>query len=132
LLRDLLDQYKAKPALRYDYGTDPELEVTWHTIAKSFAEQVSLTLSLKPEADREAVAGVVRAICRKFGDAIELHAWDSLLWRADGTAQHESVAQRLFYGLADAYCEANDLDLSREANAGRGPVDFKVIDYHKI
>ena len=35
-------------------------------------------------------------------------------------------AQLLFYGIADAYCEANGLDLSREPNEGRGPVDFKV------
>lgn len=32
----------------------------------------------------------------------------------------------LFYGIADAYCDANNIDLSRECNAGRGPVDFKL------
>ena len=33
--------------------------------------------------------------------------------------------------VADAYCEANNLDLSRESNAGRGPVDFKVAGGYK-
>lgn len=36
------------------------------------------------------------------------------------------VLPRSCFGIADAYCEANNLDLSRESNAGRGPVDFKV------
>lgn len=50
----------------------------------------------------------------------------SLLYEASGKPKHESAAQKLFYGIGDTYCEANDLDLSRESNAGRGPVDFKV------
>jgi hypothetical protein len=45
---------------------------------------------------------------------------------ADDRPRHEEAAQKLFHGIADSYCEANNLDLSREANAGRGPVDFKV------
>src|SRR6202030_2518692 len=29
-------------------------------------------------------------------------------------------------GVADAYCQANNIDLSPEVNSGRGPVDFKL------
>jgi hypothetical protein len=36
------------------------------------------------------------------------------------------AAQKVFYGVADSYCEANNLDLSPEINSGRGYVDFKV------
>ena len=32
----------------------------------------------------------------------------------------------LFFDIADAYCKAHNLDLNREPNAGRGPVDFKI------
>lgn len=35
-------------------------------------------------------------------------------------------SQLLFFGIACAYCYANNLDLSPEADAGRGPVDFKI------
>ena len=35
-------------------------------------------------------------------------------------------SQRIFFSVADAYCSANNVDLSREPNAGNGPVDFKV------
>ena len=32
----------------------------------------------------------------------------------------------MFFGIADSYCSANNIDLSREINGGRGPVDFKL------
>ena len=35
-------------------------------------------------------------------------------------------SQLLFYAVADTYCKANNLDLSREPNAGSGPVYFKI------
>ncbi len=30
------------------------------------------------------------------------------------------------------YCRANDIDISREPNVGRGPVDFKTSRGHKL
>lgn len=38
----------------------------------------------------------------------------------------EKAAQRLFYAVADAYCNANNLDVTPEADTGNGPVDFKL------
>ncbi|MGZ5045580.1 MAG: hypothetical protein ACXV8P_12400 [Methylobacter sp.] len=35
-------------------------------------------------------------------------------------------AQRLFFAVAYSYCQANNIDLTPEANAGNGPVDFKL------
>lgn len=49
-----------------------------------------------------------------------------LLYDKNGKRKHESAAQLLFFGIADAYCSANNLDISPESDAGRGPVDFKV------
>jgi hypothetical protein len=48
------------------------------------------------------------------------------LYKDNGRPRNERFAQRLFYAVADAYCEANNVDLSREPNAGNGPVDFKL------
>jgi hypothetical protein len=31
----------------------------------------------------------------------------------------------VFYGIAEAYCEANHILIARESDSGRGPVDFK-------
>ena len=49
-----------------------------------------------------------------------------LLYDSNKTPKHERAAQLLFYGIADSYCIANNIDLSRECNGGRGPVDFKL------
>ena len=38
----------------------------------------------------------------------------------------ERASQLLFYGIAEVYCVANNLDLNRETNAGVGSLDFKL------
>ena len=47
-------------------------------------------------------------------------------WNDSDNLRNKRFAQLLFFGIADAHCHAHNLDLSREPNAGRGPVDFKV------
>jgi hypothetical protein len=39
---------------------------------------------------------------------------------------HEHQAQKIFYGIASSYCNANRLDISPETNSGHGPIDFKI------
>jgi hypothetical protein len=43
-----------------------------------------------------------------------------------GSPRPEKAAQRLFFAIAYAYCKANNLDVTPEADTGNGPVDFKV------
>lgn len=38
--------------------------------------------------------------------------------------------QCLFLGIVSSYCQANNIDLSREVETGRGPVDFKFSSGH--
>ena len=49
-----------------------------------------------------------------------------IFWTDDGQRRDERFAQLPSFGIADSYCKANDIDLSPEVNAGRGPVDFKL------
>ena len=44
----------------------------------------------------------------------------------EGDPRPEKSAQRLFFAVAHAYCKANNLDLTPEADTGNGPVDFKM------
>ena len=44
----------------------------------------------------------------------------------NGSPRPEKAAQRLFFAVAYAYCKANNLDLTPEADTGNGPVDFKI------
>jgi hypothetical protein len=46
------------------------------------------------------------------------------LW--DGSnPKSEKAAQLVYFGVADSYCKANDIDISPEVHSGGGPVDFK-------
>jgi hypothetical protein len=47
-----------------------------------------------------------------------------LLWDGN-TPRYEKAAQLLFFAVAEAYCRANDIDISPETDSGGGPVDFK-------
>jgi hypothetical protein len=72
------------------------------------------------------VEGVVLQICEHFKSLVEDNGLSKLLYDKEGSPKHESAAQLLFFGVASAYCSANNLDLSPECDSGRGPVDFKM------
>jgi hypothetical protein len=49
--------------------------------------------------------------------------WEELWVR--GKPKKERASQLIYYAIADAFCKANNLDISPEANMGGGPIDFK-------
>jgi hypothetical protein len=55
--------------------------------------------------------------------------WE-LLW-AGAQPKRERASQLLFFAIADAYCRANNVDISGEPNMGGGPVDFKFSDGYR-
>jgi hypothetical protein len=54
--------------------------------------------------------------------------WEEL-W-VDGKPKKERASQLIYYAIADAFCKANDVDISPEANMGGGPIDFKFSVGH--
>jgi hypothetical protein len=123
LIRDLLAQYKKKPSRPYDFDADPEGLFLWNEAAVQFVQQ--FPLALIPVA-LESILATVQKICEHFGSLVENNGLSKLLYDKDKKRRPELFPQLLFFGIADAYCSANNLDLSREPNAGRGPVDFKM------
>jgi hypothetical protein len=125
LVRDLLAQYKSKPEDPYDLEGDPVGEIRWYFVAKDLPVRVPLDLGVG-KVNCGNLQTVVTTICKHFKRLIEDNALSELLYDPAGNPLRERASQRLFYGIADAYCKAWDLDLTAESNAGRGPVDFKV------
>lgn len=126
LLKDLIESYKGKPEEFYDFENDPAGQIIWHPESQKYSAAFPLNLSLRDSPSLDDVENVVLKICNKFKDLIENNNLSKLLYKPNRKPKHEEAAQLVFYGIADCYCEANNLDLTREANAGRGPVDFKV------
>ena len=70
------------------------------------------------------VAGALyRSHCKYL---VEENQVGQLLYDKVDKPKHESAAQLLFFGIASAYCKANNLNLSPESDAGREHVDFKM------
>lgn len=130
LMADLVKTYRAAKPVEYDFDRDPSGEVVWYRASKDAVNKFPLALKLPANPSGEDILMVVLAICNHFKELVENNGLNTLLF--DGAKpEHESASQKLFFGIADSYCEANNLDLSRESNAGRGPVDFKVSKGYK-
>jgi hypothetical protein len=124
LLLDLLAQYARHPREHYDFDQDPAGEVIWCRVSKAFAQRYPLVLRQDKPVSVEMVHEAVISICNHFKTLIEANGlWTELY--SDGKRRHESSAQKLFYGISHFICEASNLDLTAESDAGRGPVDFK-------
>lgn len=125
-LKEIIKAYQGVPPEQYDFEDDPAGEVIWYSASKDIAKSQPLSLTLGSKPTAEEVASVVEKICSHFKSLIEDNQLSKLLYDKSGVRKHESAAQLLFFGIASAYCQANELDLSPESDAGRGPVDFKV------
>jgi hypothetical protein len=76
-------------------------------------------------------------VMRVVSDTIALfkaHVENGNLWEElwiDDKPKRERAAQLIYYAIADAFCKANNVDISPEANMGGGPIDFKFSKgYH--
>ena len=121
-LLDMIRNAKPRP---YDTARDPLGELTWRRVATNLAEDEPFTIVQPASLDGDGVAEIVEQIIEQFRFLIEERRLSEELYHA-GKPRPERAAQRLFFAVAHAYCKANDLDLTPEADTGNGPVDFKV------
>ena len=128
--RDVLTEYKKSPATQYDFVKDPSGEANWLRLARDFTGSNPLTLTLPTGSNLQVLYGVINSICLKFRDLVEQNGLWKFLYTDRMKPKHESASQLIFYAVSSIYCEANNLSLSRESNAGRGPVDFKIAQGH--
>lgn len=125
LFRQVIQEYKAFDIEPYDFNEDPKGEYIWHNISTQKAKNYPLLLHLEENPTFESVYNLVKEICFKFKDLVENKGLYELFYYK-GEPRKEKIVQKAFYSVADAYCEANNLDLNPEVNSGRGPVDFKM------
>jgi hypothetical protein len=125
VLKDLVEQYKRNPAEKYDFDKDPSGQLIWHDLAREYANLYPLLLGVD-KVTPENILQLVLKICDNFKVLVEANGLSVHFWDESKNLRNERFAQLLFFGIADAYCGAHNLDLNREPNAGRGPVDFKI------
>lgn len=124
-VKDLLAAYTTAKSASYDFEKDPLGEMAWRDNASEFSSKYPIRLSLSSSPTLSDVKAVVKQIVDQFRQNIEVNGLNLHLY-VGKKPRHERYSQRLFYAIALSYCEANNLDLSAEPNAGSGPVDFKI------
>jgi hypothetical protein len=122
------DVEKRKPE-PYDFDRDAKGLVQWYDATARYCGQHPLSFLVTSQAE---FLTAVETMVSEFGNYVENnHGW-RLLWNDNRTPRREEAAQDLFLGIVKHYCKANDIDISREPNIGRGPVDFKVSSGHQL
>lgn len=114
----------------YSIQSDPRGLVIWRDVLQWVANDHPLEI-VQGTPSPEAAIAIVSKIVEQTRHLIEKQGLWKLLWDGD-VPRHESSAQLLFFAIAHAYCEANNLDVTPEAETGSGPVDFKFSAGFKI
>jgi len=130
-LADLIAVYKKAARRGYDFARDTLGLFSWDYYGRAAAEKFPLKIAqARPKTTAELMQ-VLNLIVAQFKKNIEDNKLYEVLYGENGEPRPEVFGQRLFYAIADSYCAANDVDLSREPNPGNGPVDFKLsVGYH--
>lgn len=79
---------------------------------------------LKLPKNEEEFLETIDEMITDFKNVVENKAYQ-LLWDKDGTQRDEKLCQILFDFYAKNYCKSVGIDLTREVETGRGPVDFR-------
>ncbi|GAA3493924.1 hypothetical protein ACWEV9_27360 [Streptomyces albogriseolus] len=110
----------------YDVGDDPDLLVRWYEAGRAAGEAAGRRQSPMSQPSEEDFHAWLGTLVDRFQHAVE----DTDLWRALWNDEltrprKEKIVQAIAGQLWLVQCEQADVDVSREANVGRGPVDFK-------
>jgi hypothetical protein len=133
----IIDLARAQPDFREEYlkekeaegGVPYDLEVDPNGLYQPAAQASEWARThpriVVPQNDAELVAAVMQFV-DEFRNYVENQRGWKLLWNDNGTPKAEDSFQALFMQTVATHCRANNIDVSPEANIGRGPVDFKI------
>ncbi|MTV16751.1 MULTISPECIES: hypothetical protein [Bradyrhizobium] len=108
----------------YDFSKDKRAIEALRQAITETSSKFPLKIDAPTAKNTAELKRVVDLIVAQFKHLVEHNDLSRLLW--DGNKpRSEKSSQLVFFGVADSYCKANNIDISPEVNAGGGPVDFK-------
>jgi hypothetical protein len=116
----------------YNFEEDKRGVVNWYNESSKYCEEYPLRIVFQ---NKEEFISSINLILEEFKNYIRNNGGWSLLWNDDGKPKSEEACQFLLQGIVTHRCRACNIDISREVNIGRGPVDFKVsqgYDYRAL
>lgn len=114
----------------YNLAKDPNGVYRWDADTRAFVQANPLTLIAPTNIDE--FISVIEEIIKEYRRYIEQNRGWKLLWNDDKSEKDEEAAQLTFFGIAKSYCRQNDINVDREVELGRGPVDFKFSNGHSF
>jgi len=120
---EFIQHVEQQEPVPYDQDQDRKGLVSWFESTSIYCRQYPVSFNFQSSVEFQHF---VRGLLDKFRNYVENNGGWQLLWNDNGTPKSEAAAQRLFLGIVGNYCSANNIDISKEVNIGRGPVDFKV------
>ncbi|MFH5877278.1 hypothetical protein [Arthrobacter sp. NA-172] len=124
-------QTSRKDLQGYDFSDDPRGVVQWDKLPVVHAESNPLSLQSEPRNEAE-LRLLISQMLKQFQRFVEDQRGWSLLWDSDGKEKPEEPAQLVFLGMAQHYLRLFNVELDREVELGRGPVDFKIASGSKL
>ncbi|CAN5689449.1 hypothetical protein BH23PAT2_BH23PAT2_08670 [soil metagenome] len=121
VVRSYVSEVIKNPQPSYDMDKDGDLLDKWWERGGEIAQAYNTELPMQSEQFKD----FVKSLVEEYKHSIEHRGGWELLRNDNGTPRRERAAQALFRSSLIHYCRANNIDLTGEANAGRGPVDFK-------
>jgi hypothetical protein len=123
---DMLERYVGEAIedpSPYDVDGDPNGLVRWIEAGREIA---GATTAPKPPKNQEEFESWLIELATTFKSAVEDEGVWTVLWN-DGYRTHrvEKITQATCRHGWLAHCQASNIDITREAETGRGPVDFK-------
>lgn len=129
ILSGLIETYSKVKPKKYDFEADPKGELIIDFVRDFFETEFESLKKwiLRIPNNASDIVSSVREICESVKRMIEEKQMWKLLYRDDAytTPKYEGAVQVLFDGLCEQVCDKYDLDITREPETGRGPVDFK-------
>lgn len=113
----------------YDFSRDEQGVVRWYDEAAQYCENHPLGAGVQTAAEFD---NAIDSMLQEFKHFVEENAGWRLLVNDNGVPRGEQAAQLLCLGTVIHYCRSKDIDVTREANIGRGPVDFKVARGYRL
>ena len=109
----------------YDFDHDPKGVVGWDGLPGEFAKKNPIKDLVSPRNQAELIR-LVDMFIERFKHFIEDQRGWSLLHNDDGSEKPEEASQLVFLGMAQHYLRLFNVEVDREVELGRGPVDFKI------
>ena len=113
----------------YDLNKDYKGIVQPYREATEYARSHPFSMNIGEQGD---FIGAIDAMVLEYQHFVEEGGGWRLLWNDNKSPRSEESAQLLLKGIVSSHCQTNDIDLSREADVGRGPVDFRVSHGYRL